>query len=184
MSIKQKYARRRSSDNNQQGLNIGSASIIMVFVVLCMTIFSVLSLITAVNEYDTADKYAASTAAYYEADSRAEEARAVIAQMGIHALDQNLVSKAVGSEIAMAREGGDVYYSYCIPAENGQWELAVVLKVDEDIVAKSGPGMQAGGVSSEGFDARELQVMKWKKEKLGQWTPDEDITVWNGELEA
>ena len=60
----------------------------------------------------------------------------------------------------------------------------MVLKVDEDIVTKSGPGMQAGGMSSEGFDASELKVIKWKKEKLGQWTPDEDITVWNGEFEA
>ena len=33
------------------GINIGSASIIMVFSVLCLTVFAVLTFVTANNEY-------------------------------------------------------------------------------------------------------------------------------------
>lgn len=183
MSREKKYIRKKISETRSSGLNIGSASIIMVFVVLCMTIFSVLSLMTAVNEMDTAEKYAASTAAYYEADFRAEEVRAVIAETGENAFDQELVSGAVGTEVALRRDGGYIYYSYCIPAEDGEWELAVVLKVDESIVAGSGPGLKSGGSGSEGFDPADFKVIKWEKEKLGTWTPDQDITVWSGEFE-
>ena len=183
MSREKGYIRKKISETRSSGLNIGSASIIMVFVVLCMTIFSVLSLMTAVNEMDTAEKYAASAAAYYEADCRAEEARAVIGELGENAFDQNIVSGAVGTEVAMSREGGYVYYSYCIPAEDDEWELAVVLRVREEIVARSGPGQVTGGAGSEGFAASDLEVIKWQKEKLGTWTPDDDITVWSGEFE-
>ena len=53
------------------GLNIGSASIIMVFAILCLTVFSALSLVTSVSEKKTAQRFADETAAYYEADSEA-----------------------------------------------------------------------------------------------------------------
>lgn len=53
------------------GLNIGSASIIMIFAILCLTVFSALSLVTSVSEKKTAQRFAYETAAYYEADSEA-----------------------------------------------------------------------------------------------------------------
>lgn len=53
------------------GLNIGSASIIMIFAILCLTVFSALSLVTSVSEKKTAQRFADETAAYYEADSEA-----------------------------------------------------------------------------------------------------------------
>lgn len=53
------------------GLNIGSASIIMIFAILCLTVFSALSLVTSVSEKKTAQRFADETTAYYEADSEA-----------------------------------------------------------------------------------------------------------------
>ena len=38
------------------GINVGSASLAMVFSILCLTVFSVLSLITANNDYKLAEK--------------------------------------------------------------------------------------------------------------------------------
>ena len=40
------------------GINIGSASIIMVFSVLCLTVFTVLTFVTANNEYKLSVKSA------------------------------------------------------------------------------------------------------------------------------
>ncbi|MBR5228687.1 MAG: hypothetical protein IKV96_02485 [Firmicutes bacterium] len=73
MNKSHRFIKKSGSGDGSSGINIGSASIIMVFVVLCMTIFSVLSLMTAVNEFDTAEKYASSVAAYYEADCNGDE---------------------------------------------------------------------------------------------------------------
>ena len=53
------------------GLNIGSASKIMICAILCLTVFSALSLVTSVSEKKTAQRFADETAAYYEADSEA-----------------------------------------------------------------------------------------------------------------
>lgn len=53
------------------GISIGSASIIMVFAVLALTVFAVLSFVTANNEKKLAEKAKDAAVSYYDADSRA-----------------------------------------------------------------------------------------------------------------
>ena len=53
-----------------KGLNIGITSIAVIFVVICMTIFAVLSLSTASQERELANKYAASVSDYWAADTQ------------------------------------------------------------------------------------------------------------------
>lgn len=60
---------RRTS--RASGINIGSASIIMVFAVLALTVFAVLSFVTALNERKLADKAKQAAVNYYAADSEA-----------------------------------------------------------------------------------------------------------------
>ena len=55
------------------GINVGSASLAMVFSILCLTVFSVLSLITANNDYKLAEKNSSSLKEYYSADYNATE---------------------------------------------------------------------------------------------------------------
>lgn len=50
------------------GINVGSASLVMVFAVLSLTIFAVLSLLTSNNEFKLANKLAISIENYYGAD--------------------------------------------------------------------------------------------------------------------
>lgn len=54
-------------------INIGSTSLVMIFAVLCLTVFATMSYLTAVREANLAKKYAQHTTAYYAADSRAVE---------------------------------------------------------------------------------------------------------------
>lgn len=60
------------------GVGIGSTSIIMVFVVLCLTTFGVLALVTVDGDYKLTKKTAESVTHFYEADSQAEEILAQI----------------------------------------------------------------------------------------------------------
>jgi hypothetical protein len=55
------------------GIGVGGVSIIMVFAVLCLTIFAVLSLVTARSEQALAERHAGAVTDYYAADSLAAE---------------------------------------------------------------------------------------------------------------
>jgi hypothetical protein len=55
------------------GLNIGSASVIMLFVVLSLTVLAALSLLSANSQYRVAERAADAARAYYAADTKAAE---------------------------------------------------------------------------------------------------------------
>jgi hypothetical protein len=63
----------RRKEHRGFGLNVGSASIVMVFAVLCLTVFAALSLVTASRELALADRTADAVTNYYTADSLAVE---------------------------------------------------------------------------------------------------------------
>ncbi len=53
-------------------VNIGSSSLLIVFLVLCLTSFAILSLSSAQNDYTFSKRLAGHKTEYYEASSRAE----------------------------------------------------------------------------------------------------------------
>ena len=59
-------------------MNVGSATLVMVFSVLCLTIFATITLMTAHNDLIAAQKNADAVHAYYEADA---EATAILAEI-------------------------------------------------------------------------------------------------------
>lgn len=52
-------------------VNIGSSSLLVIFLVLCLTTFAILSLSSARNDYSFSEKLAARKLEYYEASSKA-----------------------------------------------------------------------------------------------------------------
>lgn len=58
----------QQNNKKSAGINVGSASLVMVFAVLALTVFAVLSLVTANNELKLANKFCASIENYYSAD--------------------------------------------------------------------------------------------------------------------
>jgi hypothetical protein len=55
------------------GLNVGTSSIMMLFVVLCLTVLAVLSLLSANSQMTMTLRAANSVSAYYAADTKAAE---------------------------------------------------------------------------------------------------------------
>lgn len=53
-------------------VNMGISLMLVVFIILCMVVFSVLSLSTAIKDRNYSQKYANNTAEYYEACNQAE----------------------------------------------------------------------------------------------------------------
>ena len=174
------------------GLNIGSASIIMIFAILCLTVFSALSLVTSVSEKKTAQRFADETAAYYEADSEAVKIKNSIQV----AIDE-------GSTPQQAAAANNAQYL------TGQAAAALAPQIGPGSAGASqtqtGPG-SAGASPNTPPDAiitynvplsdnisritavlaynsktNTLETLSWEKNSISEWSPDTDIDVWNGE---
>ena len=70
----------RSRQNQAPISNFGIASLLTIFIVLCLVVFAALSLSTAKNDYNHSDSFATHKAAYYEASNESERIVQIIAQ--------------------------------------------------------------------------------------------------------
>lgn len=61
------------SNKKQYGVNVGTSSILVIIVVLCLVCFAGLSIVSATADYKLSNKLAERTASYYEASSLANE---------------------------------------------------------------------------------------------------------------
>lgn len=94
--------------NKQQStfVNIGSSSLLIVFLVLCLTSFAILSLSSAQSDYSFSKRSAEHKTEYYEASSRAEmilgEIDQILAETAeqINAAQKNAVQENADSELA------------------------------------------------------------------------------------
>lgn len=68
----------REKKTSYPPINIGTSFMLVIFILLCMVIFSVLSLSSALKDYDYTKQKADRTRAYYEACNEAEEIYAKI----------------------------------------------------------------------------------------------------------
>ena len=109
-------------ERGSQGLPtmIGGSSLLVIFAVLCLTVFALLGLSTVLADKRLADASARAVAAYYQADARAEE---VFARL------RNGEEPEGGT--ATAADGRGMIYSYTFPISETQ-ELLVELLRTED----------------------------------------------------
>lgn len=68
------------NNSRPAGIGTGYLSLMMIFVVLCLTILAALSFSAAESERKYSEKSAAYTKAYYEADTRAKQTLAQVAE--------------------------------------------------------------------------------------------------------
>ena len=77
--------------------SIGSASLILIFIVLCLATFSILSLGNARREDALSERSAAAVKAYYLADSQAEEFVGMVDRALLSADTKAAAQAAVGA---------------------------------------------------------------------------------------
>lgn len=91
------------------GLNIGSSSILLIFVLLCLVSFATLSIISAKADNKLSQKVLDRTAAYYEACNEAE-----LALAGIDSTLANVYTTSADAEEYFATVGHSKSYSITI----------------------------------------------------------------------
>jgi hypothetical protein len=153
------YIRRADKRLDRGGApGLGGTPIIMVFAILCLTIFAALTLSTASSEYNLSSKYAESVSEYYNAD--AEGVRFVAA-----------IKKSVGDE-ANADEYASAAEAIGAAVEKNDSGAVITrdIAVDDNQVLRIMLNADASG----------LRVVSWKIVYIGTWVADNTFNLWTG----
>ena len=150
-----------ASSEPKSGIGVGSASLILIFVVLCLAVFSLLTLNTAKGENELAEKTAASIAAYYQADAQAE---ILLSEIRAHLFaGENLPDEIdnVTISISATQKDGSYRIAYTLPLGETQL-LSVLLRYD--------PARQ------------NLDIQTWQVMLAAEWQAEDDFSVWDGNI--
>ena len=143
----------KKSNSNEYGINIGSSTLIMIFALLCLVVFSLLAYKTALNEKNLALKVSNETKAYYEADYKATEIK--------NKIENNIANgKSIASFADYEKNiNGSNYIGYSVKIDENK-KLVVELK-------RSGSN---------------LKIVKWAEVNEASEDYNNKLDVWGGEL--
>ena len=132
---------------------LGGSSLLVVFAVLALTVFALLSLSTVRADVRLGDTAAQAVKDYYAADVRAQE---ILAQ-----IRSGQPTEEVEMEVSMIHYPDLVIriYTYAVPISDTQ-TLQVQVQV-------------------EGED---YTVLRWQSAPAGEWEADTSLDLWDGEL--
>ena len=129
-------------------IGVGATSIVLIAVVLCLTIFSVLALVTANADAKLSKKSLRSIGDYYAAEAKAQEKLA--------AIDGRLVNGDIEASGDMQIENGQIVFSVSIDDAR---ELCVVLE-------------------RTGKNAPRYEILSYQVVSVGEWKGDQIIDVY------
>ncbi|MCL2125025.1 MAG: hypothetical protein FWH33_03430 [Oscillospiraceae bacterium] len=138
----------------QGGIGVGSASIVLVFAVLCLTVFTLITFVVSGNDKALADAEAELVVGYYEADALAEQIFADIAEMDD--LPDTIRGVEIGEGFSNELFTNTVYY--LCPITEGK-SLYVELA-------------DQGGY---------YDVLSWRMVDTEDWEYDDSLHVWLGD---
>ncbi len=118
----------KKQNTTSVGIGVGASSILVVFVILCLTVFSTLTLLQANAYLKSSENYKMNTEQYYETDSLAMDELIKIEKMienknCFAEVEQILVNKGYNID------GNMISYSVIINDEN---KIDVELQINDD----------------------------------------------------
>ncbi len=134
------------------GMNVGSATLVMLFSVICLTIFAVLSVVTAGNALTLAEKSADAVTDYYQAECLAIE---ILNDMSADYNGTYVLPTTCTAQLDESESGTRL--SYWVPIDDSQ-ELWV------QVYDQNGT----------------LAVSHWEVQYCGAWVTDQSLNVWGG----
>ena len=130
----------------------GAVSLVMIFCVLCLSVFAVLTVATSDRERRLSELAAERTAEYYAADAEATRIVAALAQGETPDTEIPINRADVSSVIGQRNEL--VFFS--VPA-GGEQELQVRVQLHDG----------------------EVSILRWATAYTGEWTSDDSITLFD-----
>ncbi|MCI9645265.1 MAG: hypothetical protein HFH40_00355 [Lachnospiraceae bacterium] len=152
--------------------NIGTISLMMIFIVLCMVTFAALSLSSAVSDSRSGQKMSRHTEEYYAASNQAEE---ILAQMdGVFSSAYGkaqekegyykLVSEGLPDTVTAQEQEGQLEVSYQVDINDSQ-AIRVQLAVLPPQEVRQGEG--------QGF----YKILSWQEIQTTDWEGDNSIQL-------
>lgn len=161
--------------------NIGSVTLMMIFIVLCMVSFAALSLSTAASDYQASQKSAKHVKEYYHASNQAEETLASI-DMTLsddyqHTTDMASYFSLVRSDYAdtpdftLTEDNGKLVISYQTPLNNKQ---ALTTSLQVQYPSKGASENDSGNTSeNDGF----YKIISWQVVSTTEWNGDNSVKL-------
>lgn len=154
--------------------NIGSISLLMIFIILCMVTLAALSLSSAASEADTARKFADHNTKYYQADNQAEETLDIIdGILGriLHCFRQILHSYFTEVNTRLAKLSTNITLD--ISTDNESATLDYITSVDDSQslevkLTLTDPFTTSGGL---------YKITSWKEVKTSDWNADNSMKL-------
>lgn len=151
-------------------INIGLSSLMVVFLVLCLVTFAILSLSSAKSDYSLSEKLATHRTAYYEASDKAEQ---VLAQIDALLANTYTGQDTYFSDVKSAFEGFQAEGISVTPEEaNGELLLSYEVPVDQNQTLKVQLNVQDPALSSAYYE-----ILSWKIESVTQWEGDNKVNL-------
>lgn len=159
-------------------VNIGSASLLVVFLVLCFLSFASLSLSSAMNDYSFALRMAGKISGYYGASNQAENVAASIDEMLETAYaDANAQEDAYYKALEAYIERGqipDAAIRYLPPDTSGAVHPVISYEV---LIGESEALLVELVVCSPEKDGCYYKVLTWKKYRTKEWNADQRLDL-------
>ena len=135
-------------------MGVGSASIMLIFAVLCLTVFALISLSVAETDKTLVDTEAVLVSEYYAADELAERILSVITDSYI--IPDEILGVSISTD-----------WDWDLAAEIAEYSCRIsdVKELNVKIA-----------VSEDSYD-----IVSWKMVNTGDWEIDESLNVWTGE---
>lgn len=138
---------------NKSGIGVGSASIVLIFAVLCLTIFTLITYMSANTEMALANAEAELVKSYYEADTLAER------------IIDELVSGASGNVL-----GAEI---------KSEWDWDMLADITEFSCPMS--ERKELYVKIALYEDNSYDILSWRMRDAGEWETDAALPVWTGE---
>jgi len=135
------------------GLGVGSASIVLVFAVLSLTIFSLITFYVAGNDKSLTDAKANAAVSYYDADARAEK----------------ILSEIIASPITPGSVNDTIIYIE--PSDDGVTETMSFMTSISEISAL---------YVKVSRNDNTFSILSWKMIMIDDWNHDDSLNLWPG----
>lgn len=155
--------------NAGTGVSVGGSSILVIFVLLCLTTFATLSLVSANADLKLTSKTALATSEYYVADARAEELMSFVGDCAGQARFADNETDFRSKLWAMLAQNEE----HIMLAENTV-AYHVIINETQQLQVRLRVNYPNGDIVRE----------QWKVVNTTDWQPDdESLNIWSGEEE-
>lgn len=162
--------------NKRFRVHIGASSILIIFVLLCLVTFAMLSLVSANADYKLSEKTAQSVTCYYQADAQAETQLTLIEEALKTAADrtpdgaQPADFYKILSDVLLPMDGVSTVMD----------EDTFIIQYQMEIDNHRALQVSLQPVFPLENPAKRYTLTGWQVIQTSEWNPDNSIPVWDG----